>query len=218
MARNQIITYFDPFAGGRSFTTSADANGWVTHDDSASGSPTVACVDGGGVGFTLTNTNEVQRVSLYHNDILSFPASKLVRVSWEWKASGTLTNAVLLAGLASAYNDDEDAITHGVWFKTDGSSSIVAETDDGTIDNNDKATGQTIGSSFTYCEIDFTLGLSNVRFFTESSSSFRHVATGTTFDFSQAGNLQPMLKCEKAASTDVPILTVRNFLVEYKTN
>ena len=88
-------------------------------------------------------------------------------------------------------------------FRIIGSNSVVVETDDGTTDLDDKATGQTLANVYKYFKIDATT-LSNVKFYmTNSNSRLVRVAAGTTFDMSAySGALQPFFQLQKASDSN----------------
>jgi hypothetical protein len=84
-------------------------------------------------------------------------------------------------------------------------TAVVVETDDAVRDNDDIATGATLGTAFKRFVIDFTGGKSNVKFYI---NGFR-VAASTTFDMSgYSGGLQPYIQLQKASNTNVDAVTV----------
>ena len=71
------------------------------------------------------------------------------------------------------------------WFCVKGSAStsaVVVETDDTVTDNDDKATGETLAGVYKTFLIDFSQGLSDVRFYIEGE----RVAASTTFTMAGA--------------------------------
>jgi hypothetical protein len=113
------------------------------------------------------------------------------------------TGTELVFGLGSARNDTTDSVAANSWFKMVGATSttlVVVETDDAVRDNDDVATGVTLGTSFKKFYIDFTGGKSNVKFYVDGV----RVASATTFDMSSyTAGLQPMVQIQKAANTNV---------------
>jgi hypothetical protein len=82
---------------------------------------------------------------------------------------------------------------------------VTAESDDGTIDRDDIATGQTLGTTYRKFGIDFSKGKSNVRFFIDNIP----VATSTSFNMSAStSSLQPIIQIQKAANTNVNAVTL----------
>ena len=84
-------------------------------------------------------------------------------------------------------------------------TNVTAETDDGTTDRDDIATGAVLGTTYKTFRIDFTKGKSNVKFFIDEAP----VATSTVFNMSAAtSSLQPMIQIQKAANTNVNAVTL----------
>ena len=111
----------------------------------------------------------------------------------------------LAFGLASARNDAIDSIANHASFRLIGSTAVVVESDDGTTDKDDVATGTTLGSTYKKFVIDFTGGKSNVKFYINDA----RVAASTTFDMSAAtSSLQPYVQIQKTAATDADAVTI----------
>jgi hypothetical protein len=209
----------DLFDRAQTFSTTPGHNGWTIADTSASGSPTYAVVteDGGAARLALAATSEVENVCLYQNDILTLDLAKLHHVSFVAKVATVGANSVVTFGIGSARADDEDAVAVNAFFKIEGATdtaAIVVETDDGVTDNNDVATGQSLAAVYKKFTIDFTNGLSDVRFYIDGE----RVAAGTTFDMSgiTAGqNVQLMAQVSKASSTDTPTLDIAEVKAQY---
>jgi len=84
-------------------------------------------------------------------------------------------------------------------------TAVYVETDDGTRDNDDVATGATLGTSYKEFVIDFTGGKSNVKFYIDGA----RVAASTTFDMSgYSSGLQPIIQLQKAANTNVDAVSI----------
>jgi len=111
-------------------------------------------------------------------------------------------------GVGSARNDTSDSVTANAWFKMVGASSttaVYAESDDGTTDKDDIATGATLGTSFKRFVIDFAGGKRDVKFYIDGA----RVAASTTFDMSgYTAGLQPIVQLQKAANTNVDSVIV----------
>ncbi len=204
-------------------TTPEGGTGWTVKDTSAAGAPTFTTIDSdsGQLKITLEATDEIQVVTMYHNDIESFLQENIQSVSWDVLVAGIDLLTVLSVGIASDQADDEDAITESAWFKMEGATStsnLVVESDDGTNDNNDVATGQTLAGTLKRLEINFEFGVEDVRFYVEDSNGQRvRVADGTTFDLSNfTGRLQPFIQLSKPSGTGIPSVTIDNFRIQYK--
>lgn len=207
-----VITKVENFDRAQAFTTTPGEGGWTIKDTSSAGTPTYLCIteDGGAAKLTLAATNEEEIVTLYTNDVLPIDLANLQRVEYIAKVSGIDSVTTLVFGVADAQNDTEDSVTTNAWFRMQGSAStsnVVVETDDGTTDNDDKATGATLSSTYKKFVIDFTNGLSDIRFFIDGE----RVASGTTFSMSSvtAGqNVQPFVQLHKASGTGTPAITI----------
>lgn len=215
-----VRCWSDKFDRAQSYTTTPGANGWTIKDTSSSGTPTYlnATEDGGSAVLTLASTSEEEIVTLYQNDVLNFDVRMIQHARFVAKVSGIDSTTTLVIGLASAQNDTEDSVATNAWFRMQGSAStsnIVVETDDATTDNDDKATGQTLSSTYKLLHIDFTRGLSDVRFYIDGEP----VATGTTFDMSalaSGSNVQPFVQLHKASGTGTPAVTLALVEIDYK--
>lgn len=215
----KTCVFEDLFNRAQALTTTPGMNGWTVKDTSSAGTPTylVATGDGGGMVLTLEATSEAQVVTMYHNDVLCFDVRTIQRVDMILKVSGIDSVTTLVAGVASAQNDTADSVATNAWFRMQGSAStsaVVAETDDATVDNDDKSTGATLSSTYKLFTIDFSNGLSDVRFFIDGE----RVAAATTFDMSAlaAGlNVQPFVQIQKASGTGTPAVTIKKFRIQY---
>lgn len=185
--------------------------GWTVKDTSSAGTPTYVYLDGGGLKLLCDNTSEAQVLTLFHNNIEMIDIDELHYIRWYLKVSGIDSATTLVAGVADGQNDTSDTVTTNAWFRMQGSASTTAlltESDDGTRDNDDKATGQTLSSTVKMLEIRFketALGIQDVRFFVDST----RVTTDTTFNMAAAtGDVQPYIQLQKASGTGVPAVTV----------
>lgn len=207
-----VRRFVDHFDRNQTFSGTAGHNGWTLTDVSAAGAPTALTIteDIGAAALTLAATSEAEILALHQGGILTWDLRKLHKWWCVVKVAAIDAVSVMVAGVGSAHADDEDTMTVNAWFKIEGSASLsnlVAESDDNTIDNDDKATGATLAAVYKKLEIDFTLGLADVRFYVDGA----RVAEGTTFNMSAVAasqNVQPYLKIEKASGTGVPALTI----------
>lgn len=202
--------YVDDFVG-TSVTLPASANigtPWLVVDTSSSGTPTYVRA-GSAATLTLASTSEVENVCLAHGDSLAFDIDDILRVVMRVKLGAAFTSgSELVFGVGSARNDTTDSVAANAWFKMVGANSTTAvyvETDDGVRDNDDVATGQTLGTSYKEFVIDFTGGKSNVKFYIDGI----RVAASTTFDMSgYSSGLQPIIQLQKAANTNVDAVSI----------
>jgi hypothetical protein len=203
------------------FPTSADpATPWLVADTSSSGAPTYVRNAGAAV-LTLASTSEVENVCLSHGDALTYDIDDIQSIEMRVKVSGCTSGTEIVFGLGSARNDTTDSVAANAWFKMVGATSttaVVVETDDGTNDLDDKATGQTLSTTYKRFVIDFTGGKSNVRFFMDNGSGkLSRVAASTTFDMSNySSGLQPIIQIQKSSSANTDSVTVDYVRIESK--
>lgn len=218
----EILVYDDDFTRKVTFSTTPEGGyGWTIADTSTSGTPTYATIDdnSGLAKLLLDNTNEVQNVCLYHGDRLSFALANILRVEMIALVGGLASSASIAFGLGSARNDTLDSVATNAWFRLEGAGGgILCETDDGTRDVDDVATGLTLGTTRRRFEIDFQRGLSNVQFNVSDAYSLKPAARSQTFDMSAASSakVQPLIQIQKTAATDVPYISIDRFRIEWK--
>lgn len=220
MISRGVITNVDNFDRAQAFTATPGQNGWTIKDTSSAGTPTYLCIteDGGAAKLTLAATSEEEIVTLYMNDVLPLDLANLQRVEYIAQVAGIDSTTTLVWGVGSAQNDTEDSVATLAWFRMQGSAStsnVVVETDDGTTDNDDKATGSTLSSTYKKFAIDFTNGLSDVRFFIDGE----RVASGTTFNMSAVAagtNVQPFVQLHKASGTGTPSITIAQIVTQQR--
>lgn len=214
MALRKVGTLFlDMFKGHRVYSATAGSNighNWLIADTSSAGTPTYTPVDAtgpGGVNLAFDNTSEIQNVCLYWGDKLSLDIDDLIEATFRVKVGQTtLDSATSLAfGLIGDRNDAIDSIAQNIVFRLIGSNAVVVETDDGTTDTDDKATGKTLSTTAKDFTINFANGTSDVRFYIDGEP----VATSTTFDMSgYTGKLQPFMQLQKTADTNTDDATL----------
>lgn len=212
--------FVDLFDRAQALTTTPGQNGWTVKDTSSAGTPTYLCVteDGGAMKLTLAATSEEEIVTMYQNDVLPYDLAQLQFVEFVAKVAGIDSATTLVFGVADAQNDTEDSVATNAWFRMQGSTStsnVVVESDDGTTDTDDKATGATLGSTYKKFTIDFTNGLSDIRFYIDGA----RVAASETFTLASVAsgqNVQPFVQLHKASGTGVPSISIALFRAQYK--
>jgi hypothetical protein len=207
---SESAIFHDDFWGGETFTTAGQGSPWAVADTSVAGAPTVALVTPSATGeikMTLAADNEVENLCLSFGNSLCFDIDNVNSFEARVKIAAMLTGSELVFGLGSARHDTTDSVTNNAWFKMVGATSttlVVAETDDGTTDLDDKATSATLASTYKKFTIDLS-DKSNVKFYVDGV----RVASATTFDMSAAtGSLQPIFQLQKAANTNVTSITI----------
>lgn len=202
--------YCDDFVGASvTFPTSANiGTPWVT--DVTGAAPPTHVRAGSEATLTLTSAEQAQILGLHHNDSLAFDIDDIQRVEMRVKlGAATFTSgSILVFGVASARNDTADSVGEHAWFRMEGANSttqVYVETDDAVRDNNDVATGLTLGTAYKRFVIDFTGGKSDVKFYIDG----QRVAAATTFDMSNyAGGFQPLVQLQKASNTNADVCKV----------
>ena len=206
-----FIPFEDDFLGNEDFGTSASGKGWVIADTSSAGTPTYTR---GGIGgeatLAFSSTSEIQNVCLYMGDDLNFDIDKLIHIEMRVKMGQAAADSAssVAFGLASARNDAIDSIAEAALFRVigaDDTTAIVVETDDGTNDNDDVSTGQSLSNVYRRFFIDFAGGKSNVEFQVDGTP----VARSTTFDMSNySGGLQPFIQLQKTADANTDSVVI----------
>lgn len=220
MVIREVVDKVDRFDRAQAYTTTpAGEFGWTIKDTSSAGTPTYLNISGRGAKLTIASTSEEEIVTLYQNDVLPFLLPKIQYVDFDLVVAGIDAVTTLVAGIASAQADTEDSVATLAWFRMEGSAStsnVVVETDDGVTDNDDVATGTTLAAVVKRFRIDFTNGLSDVRFYIDGA----RVAAGTTFSMASASstqNVQLFVQLHKASGTGVPSVTVKRCGIQYLT-
>ena len=209
---------------------SGAGNPWVKADTSSAGSPTVGGLAGGGLRMILASTTEVENLCVYHGDVLSFDIDDIISAEFAVKTVATLDSATSIAfGLCSARNDDPDSLAAHASFRLIGSNSVLVETDDGTNDNDDVATGLTLGTGWKRFKIDFASRnttieppsvskgrKSNIEFYgSNDNGSLRRVASGTRFDMSNySSGLQLYFQLQKTSDNNTDNLDLLYCIIE----
>lgn len=208
--------YYDDFNGTvATLPASADpATAWLIDDTSSAGAPVYT--KGTSVAtLTLASTSEVENVCLHFGDALDFDIDLIQSIEMRVKLGAVFTTgSELVFGVGSARNDTTDSVAAHAWFKMVGANSttaVYAESDDGTRDNDDVATGATLGTTFKRFFIDFSGGKSNVKFYVDGE----RVAASTTFDMSgYSAGLQPIVQLQKASNANVDSVVIDYIKVE----
>jgi len=205
---------------------------WAIADTSAAGTPTYTGANLGGFFMANDAQDEVQNICLSFGNVLSYDIDDLIAVEFIAQCSATL-NAVctIVMGVGSARNDDPDAVAANAWFRLEGSNALLVESDDGTNDNDDVATGQTLVNAWKRFRIEFAEGVftaspptlsvggkGDVRFYVDDGRGrMRRVAANTRFNMENyAVGLQPIIQLQKTGSANIGTVGVLEYSVEYK--
>jgi hypothetical protein len=206
-----VYTWEDRFFGQRSYSATATSNAghnWAVTTTETAGTMVYAPVDGGpGVSITFDSDSEIENGCLSFGNNLAFDIDSIIEATFRVKqGQATIDSATSLAfGLIGDRNDAIDSIAQNMVFRLIGSNAVVVETDDGTTDTDDVATGKTLSTTATDFTISLATGKSDVRFFIGGQP----VATGTTFSMAAySGALQPFIQLQKTADVNVDSVTL----------
>lgn len=218
--------FCDDFLGGGTITT-VGLDPWVITDSSSSGTPTYTRVDHGetagvfrpGVAqLAFDSQGEAQNVCLSWGDKLAIDfttlrgyecAVKLVQGTGSHKD----TTTTMLWGVSGDRHDTVDSIAYQASFRLASASAVetvVCESDDGTNDKDDIATGFDLTvATWAKFKIDFS-NKSDVKFYAGlSTGQMARVAAATTFDMSNyAAGVQPIFQIQKSSDTNVDALQI----------
>lgn len=204
-----FVEFEEDFLGPQTLTASpAGSDRWDIADTSSAGTPTYT-VGGtnGEATLAFDSQSEIQNVCLFMSDVLNFDIDNLIDIELRVKqGQATIDSASSLAfGLCSARNDAIDSLAAHASFRLIGSNSLVVESDDGTNDNDDKATGASLSNSYKKFVISFAGGKSDVKFYVDGE----RVAASTTFDMSNySSGLQPYVQIQKTADTNTDSVVI----------
>lgn len=232
MAKSGRIYRYD-FRGHQGFPATASGVGtpWVIADTSSSGTPVFGGADAGGYAMTFDSQVEAQNLCLYFGDVLSFDADFIRKASFIIKTNqATLDTTTSIAwGMTSNRNDAIDTIAEGALFRVIGNNTVVVESDDGTNNNDDIATGLTLSTDWKRFTIDFVTGVftqsppalslgrtSNVWFYgANANGSARRVASGTHFNMvNYSAGLQPFIQIQKTSDSNVDSVNILEVEIE----
>jgi hypothetical protein len=207
-----FVEFVEDFLGPQTLTASPTGSDlWDIADTSSAGTPTYTVGGINGEATLAFDTQaEVQNVCLYMSDKLNFDIDKLLRVEMAVKMGQAAVDATtsLAFGLASARHDAIDSIAAHASFRVIGSGSttaVVVESDDGTTDKDDIATGATLINAYKRFVIDFSGGTSDVKFYIDGVQ----VATSTTFDMSgYTAGLQPYVQLQKTSDANADSVVI----------
>lgn len=203
------VYYKEDFLGGATIAATVGEGMWKITDTSSSGTPTYtkdATGHGGIFTMAFDSQTEIQNVCLDFGDKLQLDIDQILEIEFRLKTVATLDSATTLVfGLQSNRNDNTDSTTNNAQFKLVGDNNVVVETDDGTTDNDDKATGKTLVAAYKRFVISFAAGKSDVRFFIDGD----RVASATTFSMAAAtGALQPFVQLQKTSDNNTDSVSI----------
>lgn len=211
---------------------SADGGPWVKKVTAVSGTPGVSAVTGK-LKMIFTSNAQVENLCLYFGDQLAYDIDDLIRADF-WVDVPTALDATtsLAIGMASARNDAIDSIAEAALFRAIGDNNLVVESDDGTNNNDDIATGMTLGTTTKRLSIDFATGVQTVGPPGTSKGGKGHVlfsaddvrgnlapvARNQLFDMSNySGGLQPFVQLQKTSDANQDYVQIKRVRIEYRS-
>lgn len=233
MSRDVLIDDYR-FTGARIVPATAVDGPWSKVAVTTGGTPTLLNSGGACVGTIVAGGGGAESICLYTGDNLGYDIDDLISAEFWLSVSGIESVTTLVCGMASAQNATPDSVAAHAWFRMEGSASTTAllvETDDGTTDTDDKATGMTLGSTVRKLQIKFADdvysaappasnlgGKANVKFLAENSQGLLvPVATTTRFDMSAySSRLQPMVQLQRASGSGTPAFSLRRVRITYR--
>lgn len=198
------------------------------------GTPGDIVNENGYLKIPIAATSEAEINCAYFGDELSFDVDdiKQIRIGLHTVADlGSGVSAVV--GVGSARNDTVDNVTANLWVRIADTNVLYVESDDGTTDNDDKATGLSMGATDLIVVFDFDNGVL-MRSPLESGSVggkkhilvsidngdgyLRRVCADTVFTLNgYTAGLQPIFQIQKASGTGTGALYVKFFEVLLKS-
>jgi hypothetical protein len=200
-----FIKFEEDFIGAQVLTAATTPGTGIWKLTVTGAAPPTAVVatagNGGELVHTLTSASQIQVLTTDFANNLTFELSKLISAEFRVKCSAAFTADVSLGfGLQTARNDNLDSTTRHAQFRLKGNNNVLCETDDDVIDRSAVATGQTLSTVYKRFFIDFSGGLSDVKFYIDGV----RVAAATAFNMSAAtGSVQPFFQLQKAVGTEV---------------
>lgn len=165
--------------------------------------PVDAIANGEITGVLNSTADNNQTAGGYCSDKLDIIAAygPILRARVKFGTIGANERAIL--GFASAYNATWDSIVSNAWFRLEGSMALLAETDDGTTDRDDQATGITlVAGTYNFFTIDMS-DLGSIKFQVDDRPPFSLAASALL----STDLLQPIIAVQRASGTGVPSWT-----------
>ena len=204
------VQIFSDFIGGGSLPLdSAGGEGFVNHDTSSSGAPTLAfqpAADGVYM-MKFASTSEAEYLATYLGDDCCISPTKNpifeARVKLVLAGSTLSADDRIVIGLASARDNTLNDIVDHVWFRMEGANNnIFVEGDDGTTDNDDNDTGVDYASgTYQVFKIDMS-DLTDVKYYIDGTQCVLpekiDVSAMAATDY-----LQPYIEIQKDTGAEV---------------
>lgn len=205
----------DHFFGDRVYhaTKASNVGHAYTITKTGAGAITYVSVDGsphGELAVDLEATAEIQNLCVSHGDKLQYDIDKITEIGFRLKMNQAELDSTsqFAFGMIGDRNDTIDTIAQAVLFRiigADDTTAVVVEHDDGVLNVDDQATGQTLINVYKWFVISFAAGKGDVRFFIDGQP----VATDTKHDMSNySGSLQFFNQIQKTSDTNTDGYTI----------
>lgn len=173
------------------------------------GRPLVGPVDdsaNGEITALLENTSEAMTAGFDWGDQVLIPANKgwIFECLFKVDTTAITTAEVVVVGMGSAFNATLSSVVTNAWFRLTASMALLAETDDGTTDNDAQSTGVTlVAGTYAYLRIDATSKRA-VKFYVNN----KLVKTLSAAAWTASMLLQPVCYVQKSTGTTTPQVTI----------
>lgn len=226
----RTVTHFFAFLGGMVIPAAGSGTGFPWVKTITGAAPPTCAVSGKRLRLALTSAAQAQNVCLSFDNVLSFDIDDIVRATF-WLAVSTAIGATAKwrVGLASARNDDPDAIVASLFIGASADANLDIECDDGTNETAATSIGMTIGTTLKKVVFDFSDGIATaappslsaggkakiICKVENGNGQLLQVAKSTTLDMSAySAGLQPYAQIQKTSSTDVGTLEIEAIEIE----
>ena len=199
------VVFYDDFLGSDGLKVATNGALWTAKDTGDATEAVVADEANGVVALSLTATEEKQEAGIYWGDQRTLVAGQGLVFEARVKVSTTPTLvAEAVWGLASDFVETGDAVANNAFFKVDGSTSILCESDNATLDVDDTDSGIVAGTTtWRVYRIDAS-NVDDVRFFIDGA----RVCATTTFKVLAATLLQPYFYVFKASGAGLGVVKI----------
>ncbi len=218
----QLITRHDNFLIQSLWTRQVQGTPAATVDQTAGGFLTIA--------LAAADEAQTHRVTLLDQP---FRIADLISVEFEVACAAALPATVRVAfGLCETVNNDATAIAEGIWFSQVSDGALLVSSTDGTTVVANVTTGETLGTTFRRCRLNFrdqawlndardggsvggvdAIGVS-VEQLRQGYNQLRPVARGTRFGLGAGtGPFHPFFQIHKTGGVHVTAAYFRNFRV-----
>lgn len=235
MLGQPITKRYDFFGAGQLNTGLAATAGPFVQAKTGSATPAIVH-EGGALKIGLTTANEAQVNCAYFGDDLCFNIDdiRLLRIVAQITDIDEDEDVEAIFGLASERADDPDAIAEGIFWRIKAGNVVCLESDDGTVNVDDKDTNQVLTDEYREFVLDFGAGVlprspleggsvggkSHVlASMSNAAGKLRPVCRATVFSLGGYDEgLQLIAQIYKPQSTDTGTLRIKSIEIELRDN